>query len=561
MNDKIYNKEFVYEWCIYLIKYFLSIGIDHFFIASGGRSLFLLSALAHEKCAKIYWGIDERSLGFMGLGFAKKNKRPCIVITTSGTAVANLYPSIVEAYYSETPLILLTADVPSSLRNRGNNQTIDQNQIFSKHVKNSIDFPVPCENFSLKESLFLINKIINISLTRPFGPIHINIQFPDPALFDFKKKDLIFNYQDIPDISVKKEESDIDKDIFMGPGLLVVGEMAKNSCQEKIIDLAEKINWPIYADISSNMRFYKHHLIWHHFELSLKNFNFFPKKIEKIVFLGQRIISKDLWQLIEKNNNLNCYRISESSNIIDPIYRVKHILVNNLAKALDKIPYLKNGIGLDKEIHDKVSIISQEFLSHPKNNEAFYCNFIFNMEEIFDVFISSSMPIRDINYFACKNNFKGEILVNRGASGIDGIISTACGAFLDNDRPGVLIIGDLAFLHDTNGLMLIKKLSKPMLIILINNNGGGIFQFMSVKNHKSIFDPYVLSPHSTSIEYLCMAHDIKHVKVLDHLEFDDTIKNFFAKKNHLVIEVIIDREENFRLHEQCFLAIKDTSVL
>lgn len=562
MNNKIHNKEFVYEWCIYLIKYFLSIGIDHFFVASGGRSLFLLSALAHEKSAKIFWGIDERSLGFMGLGFAKKNKKPCIVITTSGTAVANLYPSIIEAYYSEIPFILLTADVPSFLRNRGNNQTIEQNQIFSRHVKSSIDLSVPCENISLEESLFSINKIINISLTIPFGPVHINIQLPDPALFDFKKKNVILNYKNIQNRSAEKEENNIFlENIFKGPGLLVVGEMAQNSGQEKIIELAEKINWPIYADISSNMRFYKHHLIWHHLELSLKISKFFPQNLEKIVFFGKRIISKDLWQLIEKNNNLSCYRITESNNIIDPIYRVKHILVNNLANYLDKIAYFKNIIGLNKEIHDKVSIISQEFLSHPQNNEAFYCNFIFNIEKIFDVFISSSMPIRDINYFAYKNNFKGEILLNRGASGIDGIISTACGAFLDNERPGVLIIGDLAFLHDSNGLMLMKKLSNPMLIILINNNGGGIFQFMNIKNNIDIFDPYVLTPHSTSIENLCMAHDIKHVKVLNHFEFDEAIKSFFLKKNHLVIEVIIDREENFRLHEQCFLAIKNIGVL
>lgn len=537
MSDKNYDE----LWCEQAIDELIKNGVDHFFISPGSRSTLLVLALAKNPQAKLFWGIDERSVAFMALGYSKCHKKPGVVICTSGTAVANLYPAVVEAFMSLVPLLLLTADRPSWQRDCGANQVIFQANIFSNHIVHSFDVSPPSPSCP---TIAVIDQAIKYT-TSLSGPVHINLQFEEPL-----RKVLETCPKNISPQKIEKFDEYFRDFLKSHQGVFVVGELLPQEEQEEILKLSQCFGWPIFADITSNMRFLSDENIIHHFDLGLINHQF-TSGIDAVVKFGGRLVSKRFWQWVKDVPHL--LSLSSSENALDPSGLFHHVVLD--VKSFLK-EFLKDAKKTDLKLcmlKERSLIISRmvaEFLAQKKDNEAYFANHLLeNVKEKSNLFISSSMPIRDLNQCAGVVDQKINVFANRGASGIDGIISSAFGVSLQN--PTILLIGDVAFLHDTNGLMLLSQAKHKMLIVVINNQGGGIFHMLPVAK-KTEVSPWFDTPHDISLGSLCKAHGISHVKVKDEFDFANAL-NLFDQT--LVIEVMINKEKNVRFHKDFYAKI------
>jgi 2-succinyl-5-enolpyruvyl-6-hydroxy-3-cyclohexene-1-carboxylate synthase len=534
------DKNFDELWCEQLIATFIENGVDHFFIAPGSRSTCLVLALAENKKAHLHLGIDERSVAFMALGYGKKHQKPGVVITTSGTAVANLYPAVVEAYMSKTPMILLTADRPADERGCGANQVIFQAGMFSNHINQSYDFLPPTHPTHV-EYVHAIKK-------SAFGPIHINQQFHEPLVEQASSTKLSHKTKSLMN-------ENLHEFLSKKRGILVVGELLSGLAQKQILRISHGFGWPIFADIGSNMRFLDDENIIHHYDLGLLNKNFLNDLgVEAVVKFGGRLVSKRFWQWVKDHCSLSFLSFSSWSDL-DPSGLFEHIDDEVLAKlVIDETKPLN--LSMLKERALMIKRVVVHFLQEKNHNEAFFANrLIENLKEKTNLFISSSMPIRDLDQCSMPTDTNIEVFTNRGASGIDGIISSALGVAIADQAPTVLLLGDVAFLHDTNGLMFLAN-KKNVLIVVINNQGGGIFHLLPISKSQAL-SPWFDTPHDIDLSYLCKAHKVAHERVYDDSGFDQSIFKFFATGESKVLEVMIEKSKNVALHQELYKKIRD----
>ena len=287
MNDTNMNL----DWSYHISKIITQIGVKNICICPGSRNTPLTIAFSSNQKINCTSHIDERSAGYFGLGISKKNNIPTVVITTSGTAVANLFPSIIESNLSKTPLIIITADRPNYLVDKGENQTINQKNIYGKHVRNFNDMGLPSENLSLLQKKIESSYQHSIGINgMPPGPVHINIPFDEPLV-----PKLINNYENTIKTNLKidtyKNELD-SKKINFDNSLIICGEIPAYESLDSILKLSEHINAPILADPTSNLRYYKKH------GNIISNYNFILDKIkitpDTIIRFGRKPTSKIL---------------------------------------------------------------------------------------------------------------------------------------------------------------------------------------------------------------------------------------------------------------------------
>ena len=258
-------------WSSLIIEELIRCGVELFCIAPGSRSSMLTVAAAENKRAKTLVHFDERGCGFYALGYASAAKKPVAIITTSGTAVANLFPSVIEASKKKIPLIILTADRPPELRYTGANQTIDQVKIFGDYVKWFFDFPTPTDEISPKFVLTTIDQLVYRAQSETPGPVHINCMFREPLTPKESTYPKIIINQKIEDwlkqkspftIYHKSESKIRDKDIAalsaklrnIKSGIIAVGKLSSKTEQDAALKLAHRLGWPIFADVTSGLR-------------------------------------------------------------------------------------------------------------------------------------------------------------------------------------------------------------------------------------------------------------------------------------------------------------------
>lgn len=563
-------KNYTLYWCYKMIDRLIHIGIDHFFIAPGSRSTPIISAIVRHEKAKIFQHIDERSLAFMALGYGKRTRKPGVIVVTSGTAVANLMPAVVEAQAAFVPMLVVSADRPYELRDTGANQTIEQTHIFSSCVVKSYDLASPCEEVSIKKSHAIFDQAVSYCLGARSGPVHINIQLREPLHNGSDGRIWLEEEGLTHRLSIGQTYCD-HRTIFEtllreSQGLLVVGELHPGTAQDKIVELAEKLNWPIFAEITSNLRHREHPLILHHFDVAMNNPHFVNAlKPRVVIHFGDRIVSKRYWAFVEKNKDIRFVRLSEHDATIDQTGHMEHLWTGNSIRYLDDMLAItpRDVFNNHKliEIYDAIKNALVSFLENADNNEAYFAaQLVACLCEPVNLFISSSMPIRDLDQFSGCSSFALDVFSNRGASGIDGVISTAVGVAIGSHKPTILLIGDVAFLHDTNGLMALKNTLAPMLIIVINNSGGGIFHFLPIAAEPEIVTPLLDTPHDVHIKDLCKAHGVEH-RIAHAQDFSSAIRDFFSTKKTQVIEIPIKRELNVALRRQFYRDIGDTAHL
>ena len=528
-----------------MVSNLIDLGIRYFAISPGSRSTPLTSAIARNSKAISYVFHDERSAAFFVLGIGKSGQLGAM-ITTSGTAIANAFPAVLEASNTHVPMLLISADRPPELRNSGANQTMDQVKLFGENVRYFIDFPSPNHSFNPKHLASTISFGVSKCFGSNAGPVHFNCMFREP-LEPFELEDKRFpkpHFYSHPKQTISKFEKEQLKTIASRAKrpLLVIGAIESLSERYKAYFLTTKLDWTVIVDVSSGLSFldYKNKLPFT--EILIKQNQYLPKP-DLIIQLGKGLSTKQYENWVRE---LNCEHI-----IID--YRSSrhdpgHSCTRRIQASFDSIDFL-----CELEPPD---------LSWLRNIQKQLQNISFSEEFISEItiahklpswlplgsqlFIGNSMPIRDLNNFAspAKGLFSTS---NRGVSGIDGIISSAAGWGVGNQKHTFLLIGDISFMHDIGVLFSLQALAISLTIILINNSGGGIFSFLPISKQKDIFETYFATSHQFRLWKIAEEMGISAKKISSLEELQKEVQN--PEKGISFLEVFTNREQNIQEHQ------------
>ncbi|OGX27898.1 MAG: 2-succinyl-5-enolpyruvyl-6-hydroxy-3-cyclohexene-1-carboxylic-acid synthase [Omnitrophica WOR_2 bacterium RIFCSPHIGHO2_02_FULL_48_11] len=563
-------------WADLLVEELVRNGVEYFCLAPGSRSSPLVAAVAAQKKAKSFIHFDERGVAFHALGYVAATRKPCALICTSGTAVANFFPAIIETSKKKLPLIVLTADRPPELRLSGADQTIDQVNIFGDYVRWFAD--VPCPTLKIKPEFVLttVDQAVYRAQSSVSGPVHLNCMYREP-LAPLATKEKFSNYLsglahwqkgDRPFTLYKKSKHNVpfETNIFVADtlsriqkGVMVVGKLANEAEAEAVLKLAQKLNWPVFPDITSGLRLGKRHsqIISYFDQILLSDKGVKAMSIDGVLHLGGRITSKRWYQFIEKSRPQHYIMVLNHPLRSDPLHNVTlrvESSVQNFCEGLQQsiLPAQENR--LIKILQKASEIVGQDirkFLS--KSKKLTEINVARSISELVPaghgLFLASSMPIRDMDMYASPGKNPVVVGANRGASGIDGIIASAAGFSVGLNKPVTLVLGDLAFLHDLNSLAMLQNCPQPVTVVVINNNGSGIFSFLPIAQFKNIFEQYFGTPHGLTFSQAAQLFNLKYQHPRSPEEFVKDYKAALSANSSTIIEIRTDRAANYKSHK------------
>jgi len=581
MIKKKINRNII--WTETFVRELVSVGVKYACISPGSRNTPLTLAFANNQNIKKFVNIDERSNGFFALGLAMSSKTPVVLVCTSGTATAEFYPAIIEAYQQRVPLIVCTADRPPELLDCGANQTINQTNIYKNHIRWFFDVGLPSPSVrGIKHIKAIARRAIYESTIRSKGPVHLNFPFRKPfepeSYTDEVENDILelsnsvlnnknefFREEEKNLMSGKWFKKIINHLKNKSKGLMIVGpEVYNHNFLEKCQALSQKLGYPVLADGASQLRFGKHdkgNLITN-FDGFLRSDSFSKKyQPDLILHFGRTITSKALDTYLEKWNAAR-FMINEFGDWFDPSNKSAaslackpYVFCETTLKLLEReiIPERSaNWLKIFLDTDRKVQQIKSEVIEKARfPNESRIINELLRLiPDDSQIMLSNSMPIRDFDYFASTMNKDIIIYHNRGASGIDGIISTALGIMVGNRKPTVLLIGDLAFYYDLNGLLAAKKYNIPLVIILINNNGGGIFKVLPISNYKKFFKKYFIASHNLDFKPFVEGYGGNYNLIKSWNHFRQIFPKSLAKKNFSVLEIKTNASTSLSLRKK-----------
>ena len=563
-------------WSYLIVEELIRSGIDYFCISPGSRSTPLTSAAARHPRAQKKIFYDERGAAYHALGYARATGKPAVLICTSGTAAANYFPAVIEAHNDRIPMIILSADRPPELLQTQANQTIIQQNLYGDYVNWHFNLPVPSAEIPSQMPLTTVDLMISKTLAAPKGPVHLNCMFREPlepsrGKIDEKYLHSIESWHNSeePYTRYRNAAQEIGDEI-----LEEVGKIIKNSRRGLLIlgrlplgtdvkVLIEKLRWPVFAGITSGARSLNNPYMIQNYDHLLLDKDFKP---DTILHFGAQFASKRLLKLFASDELSDYILVEESAERIDAEHRVSLRVQSNASRFAEKLSaYLSDNTGNStwfKDIKQKEKIVTQvigeQFKGEGNLTEAQIAWIISReIKPQSALFLSNSMPVRDMNSFAEANEALSRVGANRGASGIDGIIASAGGFAEGTKRTTVLLIGDLAFLHDMNSLHQLKNNKFPLIIILLNNRGGGIFRFLPISQFDGLFEDYFLTPHDYNFKNAALQFGIPYTVVESR---EDLIKAFNdAQENNktTLIEVKTDSQKNHTVHTDLIKKISD----
>jgi 2-succinyl-5-enolpyruvyl-6-hydroxy-3-cyclohexene-1-carboxylate synthase len=569
-------------------------GVRHVVICPGSRStplamMFARQAENADNPIKVWMHIDERSAAFFALGMAKVSRVPVALVCTSGTAAANFYPAIVEAHYSRIPLIVLTADRPPELRHVGAPQTIDQIKMYADYPKLFMEMPTPdASPDMLRFVRSTANRAVATAQFTPSGVVHLNFPFREPLVplpyDDSQRIDLDTPRTERPYTWVDHD----DVDPFLAGenrtpfkqherGLIIWGgfdswllSVDTESLVALVQHLINTLHYPILADALSNLRGIGNAPVITNYDAFLRDSSFAERMSPDVVLqIGALPTSKPLLQYLQKHRHATVIRVTDAvQSWVDPSFTSGSVLVTEpeefLTALANRTPFRTSSeweqawYSASSDATTAVTTTLNGF------TEPFEGRVFPELAEIMPngstLFVSSSMPVRDMDTFFPAVEKDIRFYSNRGANGIDGVVSSALGAAAAQpDRRTVLVIGDLAFYHDMNGLLASKLHKLNLTIVLINNDGGGIFSFLPQAAHPEHFEllygtPTGLDFRHTAELYGAHYHRMAHS---DWSDFRAAVSRGTSEGGLHIVEVRTDREKNVTMHREVWKAVSE----
>ncbi len=568
-----------YIWAKVFVETLKEFNVKFAILCPGSRNTPLTLAFASEKTITSFSVVDERSAGFVAFGIAAATGHPVVVVTTSGTAAVELYPAIVEAYQQRVPLIVCTADRPAELRNTGANQTINQDNLYANHIRAFYDTGLPePDRIHIGALRLHTRRLITIATNLNPGPVHFNFPFKKPfeSFAYTDKADLHSLLQETeeskfsptpPTVSTKNMEiENFISDVITAKNILILcgPSLPFSQNSNAILTIAKLFNAVIFPDAASGLRFYDAPFIISYYDALLKNKQFVSKFQPDIILqFGRFPTSRSLEDFLEECT-ASRYIINSFGDNFDPLRKKCTVLPVNIN---DVLPLLQSAsaqrandstfIEHIKSFHNKSVSVTEQIFDNEKTLTGPLCAFLASKKLPVGSCImpGNSMPIRDFDYFACAPGNFLTVFQNRGASGIDGILSTAAGLCIGLGKPLTLITGDLSFYYDINALYFIRKMKIPLTVILINNKGGGIFGHLPVVKERKYFDEYFTTPHDLNFKEITASFGVKFTRLKSRKAFEKAIKELNKSKRPQVFEVKTDSAKEIGLRRKIWKAV------
>ncbi|MEH7224198.1 2-succinyl-5-enolpyruvyl-6-hydroxy-3-cyclohexene-1-carboxylic-acid synthase [Bacillus sp. JJ1566] len=564
------NNQALTRYVASFVDELVRVGVTEAVVSPGSRSTPMAILMAEHPKMNVTVNIDERSSAFYALGVAKATKKPVAILCTSGTAAANYFPAIVEAYYSRVPLIVLTADRPHELRDVGAPQAINQNQLYGNHAKWFVEMALPEESEQMLSYVrTMAGRAAGTALMAPAGPVHLNFPFREPLVPNLKLENLWGTKENLRknvNVVVGKPKMDEEQVQLISElvssktkGIIVCGSHDDEEFGHAVASLAETLQFPVLADPLSQLRSGEHpksHII-DGYDAFLRDEGFREAFTPDIIIrFGAMPVSKALLQYIQKYKNTTQIIVDGDGGWRDPTLSANdmvycdetwfcQMIIGRTEKRTDST-WVHSWIKINDLVKANVNAVQKE--------ETLFEGKVFTeLQELLPVgstlFVGNSMPIRDLDTFFTNNEKSIHVLGNRGANGIDGLVSTAMGISSQNEHT-VLVIGDLSFYHDLNGLLAAKHHHLNITIVLINNDGGGIFSFLPQSQEEKHFETLFGTPIGLDYEHAVKMYGGKFTSIMDWPEFSKAITTSFEEKGLHVVEVRTDRQENVMIHRK-----------
>lgn len=555
-------------FCATLVDEWVGLGVRHAVVAPGSRSTPMALALVRDPRLTVEIFHDERSAGFCALGIAKATGVPAVLLCTSGTAAVHFHAAVVEAHHGAVPMLVCTADRPPELHGIGAPQTIDQRNLYGPAVRLFRDAGVPGDAGrgdwrSLARECFSAATgagMLEASTPTP-GPVQLNLPFREPLVGTAGELPPIAppSNANAPVTESARESGERIAALAAGRrGVVIAG----GGCPAAVLDLATALGWPVFADVRSGARGREGRPLVTAFDPILRVQDFAGRHRPEVVLrFGEPPASKVLGQWCAASG-AEMVQIAADSRIFDPDRTVGEFLTGDLGvlarEAIDAIERGSSGAELrnrewaaaweQAEISARGAL--DEMLASRWCEPAVAAAVAGSMRDGESLVVSSSMPIRDLEWFAPV--MRGvTVHANRGTNGIDGVVSTAVGVAVGSRRPVTLMIGDIAFLHDNNGLIDLARRGVNLRIVVTNNDGGAIFGFLPQRSvlADAEYEALFGTPHGTDLGAMARAHGLDHVAV-DTL---DGLRAALAASGHghdsVVIEARTDRFSNVAEHD------------
>jgi 2-succinyl-5-enolpyruvyl-6-hydroxy-3-cyclohexene-1-carboxylate synthase len=549
-------------------------GIEHVCLCPGSRSTPLAVMFARHPDIKVWTHLDERSCAYFALGMAKASGKPVAVLCSSGTAAVNFAPAVVEAYHGQVPLVVLTADRPQELRDLGSNQTIDQVKLFGPHVKWFAEMLLPeASEQAIRFVQMAAARAVSTATADAPGPVHLNFPFREPLMPAEVHGAALEGSTPSPAIASKarpglKQVQAVAQELRAASrGIIVCGPQADANFPRPVSALANACGLPVVADPLSGLRnagdhtkalgSYDHFLRSPRIAASLQP--------DLVLRFGAPPTSKALAGYLQRHSGRSQVQICPPGIWHDPDLTASRVLEANAAEycvqLLDVLgessasapsketSWVQIWRDLDEVACKSVaeSLQSEDRVSEPSA--------IFDLADVLPegatLLAGNSMPVRDLDSFFPTGGRAARLLGNRGVSGIDGVMSTALGASAVSEGPLVLVLGDLSFYHDMNGLLAARRFGLSATIVLINNDGGGIFSFLPQhEQEREHFETLFGTPHGLDFAPVADLYGVDFQRVTTREEYRAALKASFFAPGVQVIEIETDREENLKLHQR-----------
>lgn len=519
-------------------------GMENVVLSPGSRCAPLVIAFNRQENIKCYSIVDERSAAFFALGLAQQSQKPVGLICTSGSAVLNYAPAVAEAFYQKIPLVLLTADRPNEWIDQGENQSIQQFEVFKNYIKKSYQLPV---NVVEKEDLWfsdrMISEALNTAIYPDLAPVHINIPLREPLYNTAEQQtNHIKVVQAVKStLLVAEEELNELQAIWTSSSkkMIIIGGQKQNNTaidaileqlnkREDVVILQESIsNCKVkntFAQIDPLIEWIQQQ----------KNTNFTP---ELVITFGAGVVSKKLKFWLRKSNVKEHWHINKSFEHWDNFQALSRVIQADVAPFLEAIdlPMDKpaNYHQLWENLQQKIQSFSDHYIQKLP-----YCDFkVFaHLAKTFpsnaNVHFGNSTPVRYANLLPLDNSL--QINANRGVSGIDGQISTALGAANYHQKTTICITGDLAMMYDSNALWN-NYLKKHFKIILINNNGGNIFKIIPGPSQLEELETYFETKNQYEASHLASLHNLDYFCATSFEELEEKLAQFYQENQQAAL--------------------------
>ena len=544
-------------WGSVLVETLYRCGISMAVVCPGSRSTPLTVAFANHPQITAIPILDERSASFFALGRAKKTGVPTVLVCTSGTAGANFYPAVIEAYESSIPLIILTADRPPELRHCHAGQAINQQRLYGDYPNWQCELALPEANLAMLR--YLRQTMIQAyrqSLYPQMGVVHLNLPFRKP-LAPIKQPSLEIdclptNFFDAVTVSYPAVSfPNLPWHRWRGKSGIIIAGLAQSQNPQKyckaIALLAEHLSFPVFAEALSPLRNYANlnpYLI-STYDAILRRSQLQQLVPEVVIQIGELPTSNKLRTWLE-NINVERWIIDPRIDNFDSLHgRTIHLPfpIEQITTEIEKqnnlpSPYCQQWLELETITRNKIDSTFKSLTQIQEAKTAWLISQTLPLGT--PIFLANSMSVRYAEYFWQPNQNEIVPYFSRGANGIDGTLSTALGiAYKDR---GILLTGDLALLHDTNGFLIANKFQGHLTIVVINNHGGGIFEILPIANF-SPFEEYFATPQTVNLAKLCAAYDVEHIQIKDWQELTSLLSNL-PQTGIRVLELICDRHQD-----------------